>query len=593
MTKIAKSSNPKSNGDLKGKTSVKDPSRTREDGLSKNAFRMPDAQPLKFNADSPQPTTAKNGTIIDIDDNSDFTVERSKGFKMGSIQTLKFDIDQPSSKRSSLSQRDSSAVKRPASQSGTIIQDQSKRPKPTINIPQSVGSQARSNSIQGNLPVRESPAPLRLQSDVPQSSSQTSLPPVPQINLPPTKQQQSRREMMAKLKRSTDFAKTHPAEVERVIGLTGFDESRYPTDLIQVRLKQAAQPKKRRVNREDVRLDLIKTSKRRDGNDIVSSLQNLTFVHPREQAKAVLTDRFGEKISPPLIFSNKVNNARLDGKFQFISSNIFRKGVKASSYIKQPGCGCTGPCQIDCTCLRKKFDDHISKGVEQVQSYQRRADGLSVLTSNYIHNYAKRAEISECNSRCGCPPTCPNRVVQKGRTIPLEIFQTLRCGFGVRSSQPIARGQFIELYLGELITENDLCRREAAQEEDSSSYVYSLDWFPSHYSYTYHIDGRNFGSAMRFVNHSCNPNARTFTSLSDNSTLQIYDVAFFAIRDIRPFEEITIDYSPQMQGEVYDMDEEDEDVVLCLCGSKNCRRKLWRKGKERKGRKRLVGKDDD
>ena len=31
--------------------------------------------------------------------------------------------------------------------------------------------------------------------------------------------------------------------------------------------------------------------------------------------------------------------------------------------------------------------------------------------------------IYECNKRCKCPPTCRNRVVQKGRSVKLAIYR--------------------------------------------------------------------------------------------------------------------------------------------------------------------------
>jgi histone-lysine N-methyltransferase SUV39H len=41
-----------------------------------------------------------------------------------------------------------------------------------------------------------------------------------------------------------------------------------------------------------------------------------------------------------------------------------------------------------------------------------------------------RLAIFECNSRCSCGPNCVNRVVQRGRKIPLELFKTRGKGWG-------------------------------------------------------------------------------------------------------------------------------------------------------------------
>ncbi|RMZ87533.1 hypothetical protein DV736_g5237, partial [Chaetothyriales sp. CBS 134916] len=189
---------------------------------------------------------------------------------------------------------------------------------------------------------------------------------------------------------------------------------------------------------------------------------------------------------------------------------------------------------------------------------------------------------------------------------------------------PIIRGQFIELYLGEVITQEELERRENAKEEGASSYVFSLDFFKSTPGQEcYHIDGEYFGTAMRFVNHSCSPNTRSFTVVrGQKNDKRVHHVALFAIRDIKPGEEICIDYrndgqvgmdnadtdseedvqsgEQQQQQSVTDLvdprhtdrgegyGDNDSGLVRCQCGAANCRKWLWppivrkRKRKQRK-----------
>ena len=53
-----------------------------------------------------------------------------------------------------------------------------------------------------------------------------------------------------------------------------------------------------------------------------------------------------------------------------------------------------------------------------------------------------------------------------------------------------------------------------------------------------YVDGRNYGSMMRFVNHSCSPNCTT-EKWSINGETRI---AVVALRDIQAHEEITFDY---------------------------------------------------
>ncbi|HEX8282946.1 MAG TPA: SET domain-containing protein-lysine N-methyltransferase [Pyrinomonadaceae bacterium] len=73
------------------------------------------------------------------------------------------------------------------------------------------------------------------------------------------------------------------------------------------------------------------------------------------------------------------------------------------------------------------------------------------------------------------------------------------------------------------------------------------------------IDGAVGGNETAFINHSCDPNAfmRVVPGLK---------VAIFARRDIRPGEELTIDYRDPNHPEV------------CNCGADNCRSKRRRRG---------------
>lgn len=79
------------------------------------------------------------------------------------------------------------------------------------------------------------------------------------------------------------------------------------------------------------------------------------------------------------------------------------------------GCMCEGGiCKRDCSCI----DDDTHSGMYY--------DKKGRLLMN--HN---GPAINECNERCNCGMDCPNRVVQRGRKIPLEIFKTQNKGWGM------------------------------------------------------------------------------------------------------------------------------------------------------------------
>lgn len=78
--------------------------------------------------------------------------------------------------------------------------------------------------------------------------------------------------------------------------------------------------------------------------------------------------------------------------------------------------------------------------------------------------------LFECNRACQCHrSTCANRLVQHGLTARLVLFRADGKGWGVRTSQPIAKGAYVCEYIGEIISDF-----EADQREDDS-YLFDLD----------------------------------------------------------------------------------------------------------------------
>lgn len=76
------------------------------------------------------------------------------------------------------------------------------------------------------------------------------------------------------------------------------------------------------------------------------------------------------------------------------------------------------------------------------------------------------------------------------------------------------------------------------------------------------IDACDKGNYARFINHSCNPNARAEVwTVGDRER-----VGIFAIKDIKKGKEITYDYN----FESYDKNT--HSTQKCYCGSKNCRK---------------------
>lgn len=200
-----------------------------------------------------------------------------------------------------------------------------------------------------------------------------------------------------------------------------------------------------------------------------------------------------------------------------------------------------------------------------------------------------REPIYECHDGCACGTDCPNRVVERGRKIPLQIFRTPNRGWGVRSMVDIKRGQFIDKYMGEIITPQEADRRRArsdiAQRKDV--YLFALDKFLDPDSPderlrgpSLEVDGEFMSGPTRFINHSCDPSLRIFARVGDHADKHIHDLAFFAIRDIPKGDELTFDYVDGADGADDSVSDaldpsKKKDMTICLCGSKKCRGYLW------------------
>lgn len=252
----------------------------------------------------------------------------------------------------------------------------------------------------------------------------------------PAKSSEYRRRLLAELKTSTSAVYSRASSVEAVFGPHGFSPL-YSTDGDKILRKQLAQPKAKKIRREEVKLDWSSA-----GILAPQPFEPEKLVPPKKQAEEILRSKFDDPIQPPISFVNDVNDKQLGGKFQFVSSYIRRPGVEPSPpQARNYGCDCLGGCRSEsCDCLVDDrevddFGDEINHG--KIVPYWRSLDAtgkpMSVLRGDYMKkSYAdgERSEIIECNQNCGCGADCWNRVVQKGRTLPLEIFMTAKCGFG-------------------------------------------------------------------------------------------------------------------------------------------------------------------
>lgn len=218
-------------------------------------------------------------------------------------------------------------------------------------------------------------------------------------------------------------------------------------------------------------------------------------------------------------------------------------------------------------------------------AYHSQGAKKELLRSSYLNS---RAPIYECHEACHCDKeSCPNRVVERGRKVPLQIFRTEdHRGWGVRTMRELKRGQFVDCYLGEVIRpeEADRRRHHSSKAQRKDVYLFALDKFtdpdsidPRLMGPPLEVDGEFMSGPTRFINHSCEPNLRIFARVGDHADKHIHDLALFAISNIGKGEELTFDYVDG-QGEIESNARDEklqEEMTRCLCGSDKCRGYLW------------------
>ncbi|KPP66694.1 histone-lysine N-methyltransferase SETDB1-B-like [Scleropages formosus] len=85
--------------------------------------------------------------------------------------------------------------------------------------------------------------------------------------------------------------------------------------------------------------------------------------------------------------------------------------------------------------------------------------------------------VYECNKRCRCnPQMCTNRLVQHGLQVRLQLFKTQNKGWGIRCLDDVAKGSFVCIYAGKILTD-DFADKEGLEMGDE--YFANLDHIES------------------------------------------------------------------------------------------------------------------
>ncbi|XP_026501150.2 histone-lysine N-methyltransferase EHMT1 isoform X1 [Vanessa tameamea] len=266
-------------------------------------------------------------------------------------------------------------------------------------------------------------------------------------------------------------------------------------------------------------------------NAILLNMQMTMAVKDKIPRSRILSSDISNGREPyPVPCVNEVDDAPLPDDFTYVSQHVMPEHVPVDDSIEtMQGCACK-QCGAECACC-----------VLGVRGWYR----AGRLPANFPHHDPPM--LFECNQTCACDAKhCPNRVVGRiegagSLATPVEVYRTVGCGWGLRTLRRVPRGALVALYRGELLP------HERADSRPDDQYMFALDLKPDLLEQCSDqtqlcVDAARFGSAARFMNHSCRPSVapvRVFSSVRD---LRLPHVALFALRDLPAGHPLTFDY---------------------------------------------------
>jgi uncharacterized protein len=157
-------------------------------------------------------------------------------------------------------------------------------------------------------------------------------------------------------------------------------------------------------------------------------------------------------------------------------------------------------------------------------------------------------------SKATVPPAAPGRGPRRG--LPFELRRSKIQGTGAFATRRIRTGQRIVEYQGERVTPAEADRRyDESGMRRHHTFLFTVDRRTV-------VDGGSAGNEAIYINHSCDPNCE---AVIEDGRIWIY-----ALRTIRPGEELVYDYQYQRTGDPEE-DASREEFYRCRCGAPACR----------------------
>ncbi|KHG14196.1 Histone-lysine N-methyltransferase SUVR5 -like protein [Gossypium arboreum] len=209
--------------------------------------------------------------------------------------------------------------------------------------------------------------------------------------------------------------------------------------------------------------------------------------------------------------------------FTYVTSSLLDQSLDLDVESMQLGCTCSNSTCCPETCDHVYLFDNDYEDARDIYGKPMRGrfpyddKGRIILEEGYL--------VYECNHMCSCNKACPNRVLQKGVRVKLEVFKTENKGWGIRAGEPILSGTFVCEYVG-------ILGKQEANDRLTS----------------------------------CSPNLVNRQVLVDSMDCHRAHIGLYASQDISVGEELTLDYRYELlPGQGYP----------CQCGASTCRGRLY------------------
>jgi histone-lysine N-methyltransferase SUV39H len=117
--------------------------------------------------------------------------------------------------------------------------------------------------------------------------------------------------------------------------------------------------------------------------------------------------------------------------------------------------------------------------------------------------------------------------------------------WGLFALEPIPAGAFVVEYVGEILTAKEGDKRGRYYDQLGMSYLFDMNDVDEDDEYDMRVqrssyedffplcvDATHYGNESRFINHSCDPNLRSFNIVTAVESYSYHKIGIFATRNI-------------------------------------------------------------